>query len=150
MKFRLLIVLTILLFGCQAQAKNGMVSVKSAFDVEVTRSNLIAALQAKGMTIFAHVEHSKSAEGVGVSLRPMELVVFGNPKVGSPLMACSQTVGIDLPQKALIYEDEKGVTWLSYNDPAYLVDRHDISGCEGVVEKISQALSNFSKKATQR
>jgi uncharacterized protein (DUF302 family) len=82
-------------------------------------------------------------------LRPTELVIFGNPKVGAPLMQCSQTVAIDLPQKALIWQDESGQVWLTYNDPQYLAKRHEIGGCKAVLDKVRNALKNFAKTATQ-
>jgi uncharacterized protein (DUF302 family) len=82
-------------------------------------------------------------------MRPTELIIFGNPKVGTPLMQCAQSAAIDLPQKALIWEDANGEVWLSYNNPAYLVERHKVTGCEPVVEKITTALANFAKVATQ-
>ncbi|GAM75409.1 inner membrane or exported protein [Vibrio ishigakensis] len=101
------------------------------------------------MKVFAVIDHSAGAKSVGIDLKPTELVVFGNPKVGSPLMVCEQSVAIDLPQKALIYEDESGEVWLSYNDPMYLKQRHQIEGCDEVLNKISKALANFAKAATQ-
>ncbi len=79
----------------------------------------------------------------------MELLIFGNPKVGAPLMQCSQTVAIDLPQKALIWQDESGQVWLSYNDPVYLATRHEIDDCKAVLDKVKTALKNFAKAATQ-
>lgn len=82
-------------------------------------------------------------------MRPTQSVIFGNPKVGTPLMQCSQTVAIDLPQKALIWQDETGQVWLTYNDPQYLEVRHGIDGCQAVVVKIQTALKNFTQVATQ-
>ncbi len=101
------------------------------------------------MTIFKRVNHTAGAKKVGLTLRPTQLLIFGNPKVGTPLMLCSQTVAIDLPQKALAYKDRKGQVWLAYNDPAYLAKRHHIQGCKQTLQKISHALSNFAKFATK-
>lgn len=101
------------------------------------------------MTIFARIDHAKNAETIGVSLRPTQLVMFGNSKVGSPLMACSQGVAIDLPQKIVVSEDENQQVWLTYNDPYYLVKRHDIQGCDPVIKKVSKALANFAQAAAQ-
>ena len=84
-----------------------------------------------------------------MSLRPTEVVIFGNPKVGTPLMNCAQSVAIDLPQKALIWQDEAGEVWLAYNDPAYLAGRHKIEGCDEVLKKVSGALANFAAAATK-
>ncbi len=99
------------------------------------------------MTVFNRVNHAAGAEKVGKSLRPTELLVFGNPKVGAPLMLCSQSVAIDLPQKALIWEDDSGQVWISYNDPRYLALRHNLQGCEKILKKVAGALGNFTKKA---
>ena len=81
--------------------------------------------------------------------RPTQLVIFGNPKVGAPLMQCAQSVAIDLPQKALITQDAQGRVWLSYNDPAYLRQRHHIEGCKPVLAKVSGALAKFARAATR-
>lgn len=133
------------LLGC---ADNGLISIQSPHDVKTTADRLETALKEKGMTVFIRVDHAEGARTVGMELRPTELVVFGNPKVGTPLMQCSQGVAIDLPQKALIWEDETGQVWLSYNDPHYLVKRHTIEGCDDVVKKIESALSSFAQAAT--
>ena len=131
-----------------AFADNGVINKKSSHDVKMTADKLESALKEKGMTVFARIDHAKNAEGVGEKLRPTELLIFGNPKIGTPLMQCSQSVAIDLPQKALIWEDETGQVWLSYNDPKYLANRHGISECGEVIMKIEKALGNFSKAAT--
>lgn len=132
-----------------ASDNNGLVSVKSNHNVKSTTDRLISVLDKKGMTVFARINHTEGAKKVGKVLRPTELVIFGNPKVGTPLMQCKQSVAIDLPQKALIWEDEKGTVWFSYNDPAYIADRHDIKSCDEVINKITKALSNFSLAATK-
>jgi uncharacterized protein (DUF302 family) len=131
-------------------AGSGMVNIKSAYDVTTTADRLEAALNKKGMTLFTRINHSDGAMDVGMQLRPTELIIFGNPKVGTPLMQCNQGAAIDLPQKALVWQDEKGQVWLSYNDPAYLVGRHNITGCTEVLKKISAALMDFSRVATSR
>lgn len=136
------------LFSSSAIADGGMVSVKSVHTVSVTADRLENALKNKGMTVFTRINHAKGAEKVGKTLRPTELVIFGNPKIGTPLMQCSQSIAIDLPQKALIWEDEQGAVWLSYNDPQYLAKRHNTQGCDEVLKKVTNALGNFAKKAT--
>ena len=100
------------------------------------------------MKVFIRINHAAGAAGVGKKLRPTELIIFGNPKVGAPLMQCSQSVGLDLPQKALIWQDDKGRAWLTCNDPEYLAGRHELKGCSEVLKKIEKALSNFAKAAT--
>ncbi|WP_261859347.1 DUF302 domain-containing protein [Photobacterium sanguinicancri] len=132
-----------------ANADNGSITLKSSFSVNETADKFEKVVQEKGMTIFARIDHAKRAKKVGVMLRPTQLVIFGNPKVGSPLMACSQGVAIDLPQKVIVTEDENKQVWLTYNDPQYLVNRHNIRGCDAVIEKVSKALTNFAKSATQ-
>ncbi|PCH61241.1 MAG: hypothetical protein COC05_01505 [Gammaproteobacteria bacterium] len=128
----------------------GVINIKSIHEVKGTADRLENALRAKGMTIFARINHTEGAKTIGETLRPTELIVFGNPKVGTPLMQCGQSIAIDLPQKALIWEDEAGEVWLSYNDPEYLAKRHGITGCDEVINKIEGALSNFSQMATMR
>jgi uncharacterized protein (DUF302 family) len=131
-----------------AFADNGLIRVKSAHTVKVTADRLEQILNDKGMTVFVRIDHSAGAKHVGELLRPTELILFGNPKVGTPLMLCSQSAAIDLPQKALISQDEKGQVWLTYNNPDYLVKRHNIKGCKEVIAKIETALANVSKAAT--
>jgi uncharacterized protein (DUF302 family) len=109
-----------------------------------------SVLKSKGMTIFNRIKHSEGAAGVGIELRDTELIIFGNPKVGSPLMKCAQGVAIDLPQKALIWEDEKGNVWISYNNPRYLEKRHRIAGCENVLAKVEKALAGIAKVAASK
>ena len=130
-----------------AYAGDGIVSMKSPHDVKSTADRLEDILKQKGMTVFIRINHAEGAQKVGQELRPTEVIIFGNPKVGTPLMQCSQTAAIDLPQKALIWEDAKGQVWLSYNDPDYLVNRHGIRGCSEVIKKIQSALSNFAAAA---
>ena len=142
------IILGFFLFVSTGFADSGLISLKSSHDVKTTADRLENALNQKGMTVFIRINHAAGAQKVGQKLRPTELIVFGNPKVGTPLMQCRQSTAIDLPQKALIWEDEDGTVWLSYNDPNYLVERHGIAGCAEVVKKIEKALSNFAKAAT--
>ncbi len=132
-----------------ADSDYGMVRIKSAHSVTATINKLEDILSSKGMTIFKRVDHTAGAKKAGLQLRPTELLIFGNPKVGTPLMLCSQTAALDLPQKALVYEDEKGLVWLVYNDPAYMAKRHDTKGCEAAIQKVSNALAKFSSAATE-
>lgn len=139
-----------LVFTSPAIAGDGLISLKSAYDVSTTANRLEEKLKAKGMTVFARVDHTAGAEKVGLKLRPTELVIFGNPKAGTPLMQCSQSMGIDLPQKALIMQDEGGQVWLTYNDPAYLAKRHKMKGCDEAIANVTKALANFAKAATSK
>ncbi len=129
-------------------ASEGMVKVKSAHSVGETADRLEKALLAKGMKVFQRIDHAAGAKTAGKTLRPTQLLIFGNPKVGTPLMLCSQSIAIDLPQKALIWEDAEGAVWLAYNDPAFLKLRHGTRGCDPVLDKVSKALGNFARSAT--
>ena len=144
----ILSIISIFLFSSMAIADNGLVNVKSNHGVKETADRLESALKAKGMTIFDRINHAAGAEKVGKELRPTELVIFGNPKVGTPLMQCGQTMAIDLPQKALIWEDETGQVWFTYNEPEYLAKRHGTKGCLEVIKKIQNVLANLSSAAT--
>ena len=132
-----------------ATDSNGIIKIKSKHTVTETINKLETVLNKKGMTIFKRVDHTAGAEKAGLKLRPTELLIFGNPKVGTPLMLCSQTAALDLPQKALAYKDESGQVWLVYNDPVYMANRHSIQGCDAAVQKVTNALANFSRIATE-
>lgn len=132
-----------------AFAADGVINVKSKHSVAATADKLEKVLLSKGMKVFTRVPHSEGAKGVGIDLRPTELIIFGNPKVGSPLMKCAQTVALDLPQKALIWQDADGAVWISYNDPAYLKQRHNIQGCDPVLKKVTGALGKLTGAAAK-
>ncbi len=149
MKHKFLFVLFALLTTRAIAADNGIISVESSRDVAETTMRLERILRDEGMTIFARVNHGKGAEKAGEELRPTELLIFGNPKPGSVLMQCNPVAGIDLPQKALIWEDSRGKTWISYNDPVWLAKRHNLIGCGSVVSKIKKALDNFATEAAR-
>jgi uncharacterized protein (DUF302 family) len=130
-------------------ATNGMTTIQSSFGPEDTMARLEAEVAAKGMTVFAHVDHAAGAAAVGLKLRPTDLLIFGNAKGGTPLMQADQTIGIDLPLKALVWQDAAGRTWLSYNDPAWLAARHGLgSEASATVQAISAALAALAQKAT--
>lgn len=108
-------------------AADGLITVPSAFGPAETMSRLEAEVKARGMTVFAHVDHGAGAAGAGMALRPTDLLIFGAARGGTPLMEMAQTIGIDLPLKALVWLDAAGATWLSYNDPDWLAERHRLS-----------------------
>ncbi|MGA7277560.1 MAG: DUF302 domain-containing protein [Desulfocapsaceae bacterium] len=150
MKTLILTALLIFSVTISAEAADGMVSVQSTFNVKETADRMESILKEKGMTVFNRIKHSEGAGKVGIELRDTELIIFGNPKVGSPLMKCQQSVAIDLPQNALIWEDDKTKVWISYNDPKYLEKRHDLSGCGEVIAKIDKALASIAKAASMK
>lgn len=132
-----------------ASAADGLISLKSPHSAQATMDRLEAVVEDKGMNVFARIDHAAGAEKTGQSLRPTELLIFGNPKGGTPLMQCAQSAGIDLPMKALVWEDETGQVWLGYNEPAYLAERHGAGDC-AVVPKLSKALEGMSKAAVAK
>ena len=150
MKSLFLAVLLVLLMAMPLMGAEGVISVESDSNVKETADRLERILKEKGMIIFNRIKHSEGAANVGIDMLETELIIFGNPKVGSPLMKCQQTVAIDLPQKALIWLDDKSKVWISYNDPRYLEKRHNIPGCEEVIAKIEKALSGITKAASKK
>lgn len=126
---------------------DGLITLRSSFGPEETMKRLEVEVRARGMTVFAHVDHAAGATAVGLPLRPTDLLIFGAAKGGTPLMQAKQTLGIDLPLKALVWQDEAGTTYLSYNDPAYLAQRHKL-GAGPAVEGMSTALKAIAGKVT--
>lgn len=126
---------------------NGLIVLKSTHDVQTTMDRLEAVVRDKGMNVFARIDHASGAASADMNLSPTQVLVFGNPRVGTPLMTCSHTIAIDLPQKMLVWEDIAGTTWLAYNDPGYLKARHASDGCDEVFGKVSGALAAFANAA---
>ena len=139
--------ISFLSFAPSVHRGDGIIKVKSYYSVKQTADRLESLIKEKGLTLFIRINHAENAKKVGKDLRATELLVFGNPNIGTPLMNCSQSAAIDLPQKALIWKDEAGQVWLAYNDPQYLVERHSITGCDDVIGKIKQSLSKLAKAA---
>lgn len=130
-------------------AADGLITLRSSHGPKETMTRLEAAVKAKGLTVFAHVDHAAGAAEVGLSLRPTDLLIFGNAKGGTPLMQSVQTVGIDLPLKALVWQDASGNTWLAYNDPAWLAKRHGLTReADASVSALAAALAALAKAAT--
>ncbi|WP_319557865.1 DUF302 domain-containing protein [Thiomicrorhabdus sp.] len=121
---------------------DGIITIKSAHSVTQSIDNLEREIHKRNMNIFARVNHSAGAQKIGADLRPTELLIFGSPQGGTPLMECSQVIGLDLPLKVLAWEDEEGTVWLSFNDLNYLAARHQISECVNV-EKLNSVLKKI-------
>jgi len=137
------------LWGVYAMAADGLTTIRSNYGPRETMDRLEAAVKSKGLTVFARVDHAAGAAEVGLPLRPTEVLIFGNARGGTPLMQAMQTTGIDLPLKALVWQDESGSTWLSYNDPAWLARRHGLGQeVEVTVSALSAALAGITKTAT--
>lgn len=132
-----------------AHAQESLIKVRSAHGVKATLDRLETGLKEKGVNVIARVDHAGAAQKAGMTLRPTEVLIFGNPKAGTPMMQCAQSIGIDLPQKALAWQDEKGDVWLAYNDQKYLAQRHAAKGCDAPVTAMSDALAAFVKAAVQ-
>lgn len=126
---------------------NGLVIKKSPYSANKTLDRWAEILKKKGIRVFARVSHKKNAEGVGLKLRPTELLIFGNPKLGTHFFTSNQTAGIDLPMKAMAWTDANGQTWVAYNDPQYIADRHGIKNRAEVIKKMQGALDKFSDYA---
>jgi uncharacterized protein (DUF302 family) len=127
---------------------DGLTSIRSRFGPKETMDRLRAEIRAQGMTVFARIDHAAGAAEVGLTLPPTELIIFGNARGGTPLIESVQTVGIDLPLKALVWEDAAGKTWLSYNEPSWIAQRHSVANAEPIVSKMAGALSAISRAAT--
>jgi uncharacterized protein (DUF302 family) len=137
------------LWGAQAMAADGLTTIRSSYGPKDTMNRLEAEVKAKGMTVFARIDHAAGAAEVGLSLRPTELLIFGNARAGTPLMQATQMIGIDLPLKALVLQDAEGKTWLSYNDPAWLARRHGLGRqVEATIGAMTAALSAVATAAT--
>jgi uncharacterized protein (DUF302 family) len=109
-----------------------------------------AEVRARGMIAFAHIDHAAGAAAVGLTLRPTELLIFGNARGGTPLMDVVQTTGIDLPLKALVWQDASAVTWLSYNDPTWIAKRHGLKSEAGAaVGVLTAVLEQMARSATK-
>jgi uncharacterized protein (DUF302 family) len=129
---------------------NGLISVQSRAPTHETLERLLAALAARNLAVFARIDHAAGAASVGLSLRPTEVVIFGNPKGGTALMLEQQSAGIDLPLKALVWEDASGKAWLTYNDPAWIAKRHDLGApSAAAVNAMGTLLSAIAREATR-
>ncbi len=127
---------------------NGLITLQCAYGAKETVDRLEAEVKAKGLTVFARIDHAAGAREAGLPLRPTELLIFGNAKGGTPLMQAKQTIGIDLPLKALAWEDAAGKVWLSYNDPAWLAQRHgEGAPVAEVIKRLGAALAALAKAA---
>ena len=129
-------------------AIDGLTVVASGYGHKDTVDRAIAAISALGMTVVARVDHAAAAAKAGLELRPTEVLIFGNPKAGTPLMQAAQTVGIDLPLKILIWCDEQDKTWLAYNDPIWIGARHGLGEDQQMtIQKMAATLAASVKEA---
>ena len=143
---RMLVATSLLSFGTLASAADGLIELKSPRSAKDTMAKLEELVKQRGLNVFARIDHAAGAAKIGKSLRPTEVLNFGNPQGGTPFMECTQTVGIDLPLKALAWEDATGQAWLGYNDPAYLAQRHGAAACPAV-DNLRKALAGLAQAA---
>jgi len=136
---RTLAALAVLAISSFAAAADGLIVFESPYSARDTMDRLENDVVKRGLNVFARIDHAEGASQVGLSLRPTEVLIFGNPKGGTRFMQCAQSVGIDLPLKALVWEDAASRVWVGYNDPAYLAQRHGIEDC-AVVPNLQKAL----------
>ena len=136
-------IIALLLSMPAAQAADGLVKKLSARSVQSTMDSLENLVRNKGLTVFARIDHAAGAAKVGEEMLPTELLLFGNPAIGTELMTSQRTVGIDLPIKVLIWEEPDGRVWIAYNDPAYLAERHGLADREAVLAKMGTAVKGL-------
>ena len=130
-------------------AADGLITIRSSYGPKETMNRLEGDVKAKGLTVFARIDHAAGAAAVGLALGPTELLIFGNAKGGTPLMQSIRTIGIDLPLKALVWQDASGKTWLSYNDPDWLAKRHGLGhDVEAPVSAMAAAFGALAGAAT--
>jgi len=149
LKFRFTGLLALVLMASAATAAEGLVSVKSPYGVKETLDRFESAAKARGLNVFLRLDHAAGAQKIGKTLRPTELLIFGSPQGGTPLMECAQSAGIDLPLKALAWQDAAGQVWVAYNDPRYRAGRHDAGECSPVVQNLSKALAGLVQEAVK-
>jgi uncharacterized protein (DUF302 family) len=129
-----------------ATAADGLLKIKSPHSAKDTMNRLEALVKERGLNVFARIDHAGGAARVGKTLRPTELLIFGNPQGGTPLMECAQSMGIDLPLKALVWEDAAGQVWLGTNDSVYLAKRHEVPACAAAAA-VAKALESLAQAA---
>jgi uncharacterized protein (DUF302 family) len=137
------------LWGACAMAADGLITIPSSYAPKETMDRLEAEVKARGMTVFARIDHAAGAAQVDLPLRPTEVLIFGSAKAGTPLMQSNQAIGIDLPLKALVWEDAAGKVWLSYNDPSWIAKRHGLGAdVDATIHAMAAALGAVTAKAT--
>ena len=143
---RSLVALILAISVSSAGAAEGLIAVKSPYGAKDTMNRFEELVRQRGLNVFARIDHAAGAAKAGKSLRPTELLIFGNPQGGTPFMECAQSVGIDLPLKALVWEDASSQVWIGYNDPAFLARRLGVGQCP-VAEKLGKALAGLVEAA---
>ena len=141
--------LILLFLALPAFAADGLVAVESARGAKDTMDRLETVAKERGLNVFARIDHAAGAAKIGRKLRATEVLIFGNPQGGTPFMECAQSAGIDLPLKALVWQDEAGKVWVGYNDPAYLAARHGAASCPAAAG-LAKALAGLVQEAVRQ
>ncbi len=144
----LFVAASLMMANTLAAASDGLIAVKSPHSAKDTMNRFEEIAKQRGLNVFARVDHAAGAARINKALRPTEVLIFGNPQGGTPFMECAQAVGIDLPLKALVWEDASSQVWLGYNDPAWLAKRHGVADCPAV-GNLSKALAGLAEAATK-
>jgi uncharacterized protein (DUF302 family) len=150
MKRAILTVIATALVMASGAAQAELVRKQSPHSVSETIDRLEAAVKGRGLTVFARIDHAGGAKKVDMPLRPTELIIFGSPKVGTPLLQARQTMGLDLPLRALAWQDESGKVWLAYEAPADMAAAHGLPKDNAVIKQITGALDNFTNAAVKK
>jgi uncharacterized protein (DUF302 family) len=145
----LVCILPLLVAFSAAWADDGLRNLRSRYDVTQTLDRFAAAVKQAGLKVFTRIDHAQGAASVGKQLRPTQLLIFGSPKVGTGVMNSNQQAGIDLPLKALAWQDAQGVVWLSYLPPEKLFERYGVEDRPQILQKMRGALAKFAKAATE-
>ena len=127
---------------------HGLTSIQSRYGAKATMDRVEAQIQARGLNVFARIDHAAGVAEVGLPLAPTDLIIFGNARGGTPLMQSVQTVGIDLPLKILVWKDAANDTWLSYNEPSWIAQRHGVADAESTIDKMADLLGAIAKEAS--
>ena len=145
---KLIILLSLIVFTMPTFANDYLVTVQSQHSAKATADRFAGLVEEKGLTLFARIDHAANAAGVDLELPATEVILFGNPAAGTKLMQCAPSIAIDLPQKALVWEDADKNVWLAYPNVAFLKELHSIEGCDPVLEKVSALLANLAASAS--
>ena len=138
--------LVLCLATASVSAADGLTTLKSPRDAKATMDKFEDLVKQRGLTVFARIDHAAAAARVDKKLRPTELLIFGSPQAGTPFMECAQSVGIDLPLKVLVWEDQSSQVWLGFNDPAFIAQRHGVAQCPAA-ENIRKAITGLAEAA---
>ncbi len=147
MKTLCVAMIALVLSTVTAQADDGLVKNLSAHSVQTTMDSLENLVRNKGLTVFVRIDHAAGAAEVGEEMLPTQLLMFGNPAIGTNLMTSQRTIGVDLPIKVLIWEEPDGKVWIAYNDPAYLAKRHGIDDRDAVLDKMGRVVKGLVSAA---